>query len=76
VNTTHELEQQPFLDDVVPIYSGCDTVNEASVDIVGVNHRLELVKFLLCQRIGKGFSLVILFLISADISATDLQAEK
>jgi len=76
VDTTHELEQQTFLDDVVPIYSWCDTVNEASVDIVGVNHCLELVKLLLCQRIGKGFPLIILFLISTDISATDLRGER
>ena len=76
MDTTHELEQQTFLDDVVPIYSGRDTVNEASVDIVGVDHCLEFVKLLLCQRIGKGFPLIILFLISADIGTTDLRAER
>ena len=58
--------------DVVSIYSGCDTVNKASVDIAGVIHRLELVKVLVVQRIGKGFSLVILFLTSPDIGSTGL----
>lgn len=48
MDTAHELEQQALLDDLMSVYSGCDTVDEASIDIVGVNHRLQLVKFLFC----------------------------
>lgn len=42
MNATHELQQETFLDDFVAIHCWCNTFNETRINVIRVDHGLQL----------------------------------
>jgi hypothetical protein len=54
VYTSHELKQQTLFHNLVPVDSRRDTLDQSTVDMVGLNHTLQFLEFWLGKRLGKG----------------------
>lgn len=76
VHTAHKLEQQTLLDNFMSINGGSNTLYQTRVDVIRVNHALELVEFRLSKRASEGLAIVITFFtFSSNVSASLISYE-
>ncbi len=54
VHTPHELKQQTLFHDLMPIDGRRDTLDQSRVNMIGLNHTLQFLKFRFGEGLGKG----------------------
>ena len=68
VYTTHQLQEKTLLDDLVAIDRWGNALYQSRVDVIGFDHRLELLELRLSQRTSKGLTIVFaIFFLATDV---------
>lgn len=76
VHAAHELKEDTLLDDLVAVDRWCDTRDEARVDVVASDHRLELLNLFAGQALEELLAVLLgSSVVGADIGSGRLEGQ-